>query len=140
MGEAQKRTGRRPLTEGKKSKFVSVRFTEKEIELLERLSQELQQTRTEYIRTRALINGEVILINSRELIAALDGLGQEMRYIGNNINQLTRHAHTLSLQGRLTGHVLTEFNLLFEQYLVQQRKLETALRQVMRLPADRRVR
>lgn len=128
------------MTEGKKSKFVNVRFTDKETELLECLSRELQLTRTEYIRMRALTNGEIILINSREMIAALDLVGQETRYIGNNINQLARHANTLNLQGHLTSHVITEFNRLFEQYLVQQRKLETALRQVMRLPADRKIR
>ncbi|WP_158829052.1 plasmid mobilization protein [Mucilaginibacter lacusdianchii] len=139
MGESKKRTGRRPLTEGKKSRFVNVRFTEKEMELLERMEKELGLSRTEFIRQRALSNVEIILINSKELIAALDQLGRETGYIGHNINQLARHANTLHLQSRLSENVIRDFNQLFEQYLVQQQKLDIVMRKLMRLPASRKM-
>jgi hypothetical protein len=132
MGDARKRTGRRPVTEGKRSKFVNVRFTDAEVEVLARLEKELGMTRTDYIRLRALTNVEVVLVNSRELLAAIDLIGTELGHIGNNINQLARHANTLTLQGNLDGTIIQNFNGLFEHYLTRQRSLEMLLRKMMR--------
>jgi hypothetical protein len=132
MGERKKRSGRLPKTEGKKSRFVNVRFTDAEVEQLGRLGNELNLSRTDFIRKRALEGIDIIFINSTELIASLDRIGRELGYAGNNINQMARHANILQLQGKFNSEIIFEFNRLFELYLVQQQGLEATLRKVIR--------
>lgn len=127
--------GRPKLQDGKRTKKIDVRFTPNEYLVIERLEKELGISRTELIRKRTLDQGDVILVNAKELIASLDFLGAEMNRIGNNINQLARHANSLNLRGALEPSVVDEFNRLFSEYLGLQQQLQASLRSVIRASA-----
>jgi uncharacterized coiled-coil DUF342 family protein len=84
------------------------------------------------IRMRILTDAKKTVINSKELLKKLDWVGAELGRIGNNINQLAKHANTLKLQGQLSPLVIKKFNELFEEYILVQQSLEAALRSIIR--------
>lgn len=133
MAEQKRSNGRPKLEDGKRSKIVNVRFTEVEFKSVTDLEKELNVTKTELIRMRVLENADKVVINSRELLVELDCIGAEMGRIGNNINQLARHANLLKLQKALHPGIVLKFEVLFEEYLQIQRQLEVALRKIIRL-------
>jgi hypothetical protein len=133
MDDPKKRSGRPKLTEGKRSKFINVRFTKEEFQTVIDLEKSLGVTKTELIRMRVLSGAKETVINSKELIRYLDSLGAELSRIGNNINQLARHANVLKLQGGVSPSVIAQFNLLFEDYILAQQSVETALRKIVRV-------
>lgn len=124
--------GRPKLADGARTKKIDVRFTENEYQLIERLETQLGISKTELVRFRTLKDGEKMLMDAKGLISALDSIGAEMNRIGNNINQLARHANTLNLNGELSPVVIGQFNKLFSEYLGAQRDLQQAFRQIMR--------
>ncbi len=132
MDSPNKRYGRPPLAEGKRSKFINVRFTEEEFQTVSDLERSLGITKTELIRMRVLSNVKETIINSKELIRHLDSVGAELSRIGNNINQLARHANVLNLQGGVNPAVIEQFNRLFEDYIAVQQSVEAALRKIVR--------
>lgn len=132
MGDLKKLTGRPRLNEGKRTKWVNVRFTDEEYKEITELEQELGKTKTELIRMRVLTDTKKTVVNSKELIRYLDSAGAEMGRVGNNINQLAKYANTLRLKGRLDPSVASEFNLLFKEYILVQKQLEAALRKIIR--------
>ncbi|MBS7565552.1 plasmid mobilization relaxosome protein MobC [Mucilaginibacter sp. Bleaf8] len=133
MDDPKKRSGRPKLTEGKRSRFINVRFTEEEFQTVSDLEKSLGITKTELIRMRVLTHAKETLISSKELIRYLDSVGAELSRIGNNINQLARHANSLKLKGGLNPSVIAQFNLLFEDYILVQQSVETALRKIVRV-------
>jgi capsule polysaccharide export protein KpsE/RkpR len=132
MAEEKKLTGRPQLKEGKRSRFINARFSEEEFVLIGSLEEQLGISKTELVRMRLLSEAKTTIINARELIARLDSVGAELGRIGNNINQLARHANTLKLQGTLQPVIVEQFNRLFEEHLQAQQSLEAALRQIIR--------
>lgn len=124
--------GRPKMNGGKKSKFINVRFTDEEHKLVEALEKELGISKTELIRMRILSDAPRTIINSKELIRHLDHIGAEMGRVGNNINQLARHANTLNLQGALNSAVVGKFNALIDDYVKVQQQLEASLRKIIR--------
>ena len=125
--------GRPQLESGKKTKKIDVRFTEEEYELIRSLEITLGISKTDLLRKRVLNNGNSTIINAKELIRSLDLIFAEMGRIGNNINQLARHANTLKLQNALSPIVAEYFNTYFQQYLQVQQQLDVTLRKVIRL-------
>jgi methyl-accepting chemotaxis protein len=132
MDEAKKLNGRPKLIEGKRSKKIDTRFTEEEFGLLQELEKELGLSKTELIRERVLHKAGVTIINARELILRLDGIGAEMARAGNNINQLAKHANTLKLQGNLAPNIVISFNDLMAEYIKVYQQMEIALRKIIR--------
>ena len=132
MGNPKKLTGRPQLKEGKRTKWVNVRFTEDEYKDIAELEKELGKTKTELIRMRVLTDMKKTVVNSKELIRYLDSAGAEMGRVGNNINQLAKHANILRLKGRLDPSVVSQFNLLFKDYILVQKQMEVALRKIIR--------
>jgi hypothetical protein len=132
MDDLKKLNGRPKLNEGKRTKFINVRFTEDEYKTVGELEKELGISKTELIRMRILSDAKVTVINSKELIRNLDAIGAEMGRVGNNINQLAKHANILKLQNALTPLVAEKFNQLFEDYIQVQQMLEAALRKIIR--------
>jgi mobilization protein NikA len=132
MAEFKKLSGRPQLKGGKRSKKIDVRFTEDEYEDVVALEVELGISKTELVRMRVLQDAGKIVINSKELLKHLDSIGAEMGRVGNNINQLAKHANTMRLQGALPPSVATKFNDLLEAYIRVQQSLETALRKIIR--------
>ncbi|PAW95754.1 plasmid mobilization relaxosome protein MobC [Mucilaginibacter sp. MD40] len=135
MERKKKLMGRPQLAAGKRTKFINVRFTEGEFREVTALEKELGVSKTELIRMRVLSNAKKAVINARELIKNMDGVGAEMGRIGNNINQLAKHANTLKLKGQLSPQVIQNFNDLFEEYIQIQQSLEAALRKIIRAMA-----
>ncbi|MEO6850724.1 MAG: plasmid mobilization relaxosome protein MobC [Mucilaginibacter sp.] len=132
MERVKKLNGRPKLKEGQRSKFINVRFTEDEYGEIAELERELGISKTELVRMRVLSNAKKTIINSKELIKFLDTAGAEMGRIGNNINQLAKHANTLQLKGALNQDIIANFNKLFEDYILVQQNFEVALRKIIR--------
>lgn len=132
MEDLKKLNGRPKLKEGKRTKFINVRFTEDEYKDVADLEKQLGITKTELIRIRILNDAKKTVINSRELIQHLDKVGAELGRIGNNINQLAKHANVLALQGAVNQSTISKFNLLFDDYIKVQQLLEISLRKIIR--------
>jgi Bacterial mobilisation protein (MobC) len=132
MAEFKKLSGRPQLKVGKRSKKIDARFTEDEYKQIVALEVELGISKTEVVRMCVLNDAGKIVINSKELLKQLDSIGAEMGRVGNNINQLAKHANTMKLQGALTPPVAIKFNDLLEAYIRVQQSLETALRKIIR--------
>ena len=132
MADIKKLNGRPKLIEGKRNKFINVRFTELEYREIADLEKELGISKTNLIRMRMLSDANKVVINSRELIKYIDSAGAEMGRIGNNINQLAKHANTLRLKSALNPEVIRQFNILFEEYIRVQQQFEVSLRKIIR--------
>lgn len=127
------RTGR-PLKTGlKRVKKIDVRFTQEEYDDILELEKTLGLNKTDLVRARVLNNVKVAVVNAKELIALLDQTGAEMGRCGNNINQLAKYANYLSKRGSLSPVVIERFNILFEQYIKNQEKMDAGLRKVIRM-------
>jgi len=132
MGEVKKLSGRPKLIDGKRNKKIDTRFTEEEFGLIQELEKELGLSKTELIRERVLNKAGTTIINARELLQRLDGIGAEMGRSGNNINQLAKHANTLKLQGNLAPQIVSRFNDLMAGYIKVYQQMEIALRKIIR--------
>jgi hypothetical protein len=102
------------------------------MEDLNDLEKELGISKTNLIRMRMMSDAKKVVINSRELIKYIDSAGAEMGRIGNNINQLAKHANTLRLKSALNPEVIRQFNILFEEYIRVQQQFEVSLRKIIR--------
>jgi hypothetical protein len=132
MEHIKKLNGRPKLKEGKRTKFINVRFTENEYKEVIDLEKALGISKTELIRMKVLSDARKTVINSKELILHLDRVGAELGRIGNNINQLAKHANILKLQGALNPLIISEFNVLFSDHIKVQQMLEISLRRIIR--------
>jgi hypothetical protein len=133
MAEIKKLAGRPKSECEKRNKKIDARFTPSEYELVLAMEKTLGISKTELVRMRLLNGSERMLLNTRELISQMDALGAEIGRIGNNINQLARHANIMKLQGEVPAYVAEKFNELFERYLDSQQRLEVVFRKVIRL-------
>ncbi len=132
MKEHTLKKGRPEKTEGKRTRKIDTRFTEEEFKAVLELEKTLGVRRTDLVRTRLLQDARLTIINAKELIGLLDGIGTELGRCGNNINQLAKYANILNKYGRLSPVVVERFNLLFEVYIENQKALEAALRNIIR--------
>lgn len=132
MGDFNKLKGRPQLKAGKRTKKIDVRFSEEEYDLVLALEKELGISKTELVRMRVVYDAKQVVVNARALVACLDAIGAEMGRIGNNINQLAKHANILNLQGALNAPVVNKFNELLEAYIKMQQALETSFRKIIR--------
>ncbi|UOE52571.1 MobC family plasmid mobilization relaxosome protein [Mucilaginibacter sp. SMC90] len=118
---------------GRKNKKIDARFTEEEYNLILSLEKTLGISKTDLIRKRVLDNAGTVVVNAKELIKSLDNIFAELGRVGNNINQLAKHANTLKLKGLVSSLIIERFNTYFEQHLKNQQQLEITLRKVIRL-------
>lgn len=125
--------GRPQLESGKRIKKIDARFTEDEYNLILSLEQTLGISKTELLRRKVLNNAGTTIINAKELIINLDNIFAEMGRVGNNINQLAKHANTLKLRGAMSPLIIEQFDSHFLKYLQLQQQLEISLRKVIRL-------
>jgi len=137
MGKKLQLTGRPRLENGHRNKVIKARLTEGEYAKVETLVTALGVTATELVRIRVLNDIDKVAVNSREVLNRLDRIGSEMGHIGNNINQLARHANTMKLKGDVPATVIMEFDTLFEHYIGLQRDLERTLRGLIRMMGNR---
>ena len=132
MGDRRKLTGRPLLKKGKRVKKIGARFTQEEYDIIVALEKQLGVTETDLVRIRLLNDASTYVVNAKNFIVEIDQLGAKMGRVGNNINQLARHANTLKLAGSLQASVAIRFNELFEQYLVVLQAVEATLRKIIR--------
>jgi len=124
----------RPLKEqGKRTRKIDARFTQDEYDAILELEKTLGISKTELVRSRLLQGARLTIVNAKELIGFLDSIGAEMGRCGNNLNQLAKYANTLNKKGLLSPVVSESFNILFEQYIDIQKKLEVSLRKIIRM-------
>ena len=130
---AKRNLGGRPkLTEGKREKKITARFTEDEYKTVEELETTLGITKTELVRMRLLENAVDVILNAKELITALDSIGAELGRCGNNINQLAKYANILQKKNKSDPSIVKQFNALLSAYLEKQERLEISLRRIIR--------
>ena len=118
---------------GRRVRLIKAKLTEEEYQQFLTIEKQLGLNRSQIIKARILQDSFAVLVDGRQLLSALDSIGAELGRAGNNINQLARHANTLNKQGMFDGQLILEFNRLFGQYLLLQRELDTAMRQLIRL-------
>ncbi len=72
---------------------------------------------SQYLRYKLLKDKKrMIYVNPVELIKQMDLYGVEMGRIGNNINQMSRHANQLSKEDELDVNVIEDFTRAIEEY------------------------
>jgi hypothetical protein len=133
MTASRKLKGRPLLAEGKRTKKIDARFTEEEYRIVEELEKTLGVRKTDLVRSRLLQNAPSTIINAKELINQLDSIGTELGRSGNNINQLAKYGNILRKKGILSPMIVERFNILFGQYLDEQKVLEAVMRKIIRL-------
>ncbi|MVN22956.1 plasmid mobilization protein [Mucilaginibacter arboris] len=107
--------GGAPKKETKKSERVVVRLTEKEKEKLILLEKETGIKRSNLFVLRVIENREFLI--TKDVIQELSNAGAEMGRVGNNINQLARHANTVFKAGPVPQQVIQDFEQLLEKHL-----------------------
>jgi len=133
MKDTQKANGRPAKLAGKRIKKIDARFTEDEYAVVLELEKALGIRKTDLVRNRLLQDAPLTVINAKDLMASLDGIGAELGRCGNNINQLARYANILKKKGLASPLILERFDLLFSQYLDNQTLLDASLRKILRL-------
>lgn len=128
------RVGGRPVKEkGKRDKMIIIRLSNEEIERLLFLEKETGSNRSNLFRVRILNNSDRVILNARELLKKLNIISVEIGRIGNNINQLARHANTVNKNSNVPIGVVTNFNALMTKYLLAEQDLHKAFRDIYRL-------
>lgn len=97
MGDAKARRGRKPeAASAQKSSFIKVRVTESEKESIARSAAENGFTVSSFVRRRALGAPDRPACELAEMVR----LRSELRYQGNNINQIAHALNSAMAQGR----------------------------------------
>ena len=133
MAASRNPKGRPQLTAGKRIRKIDARFTEEEFKTVLEMEKKLGIRRTDLVRIRLLNDGTNLVINAKELISQLDGIGAEMARAGNNINQLAKHCNTVVKHQQLPSRVVNEFNELMAIYLKGEQEMYKIFRQMYRV-------
>lgn len=116
-----------------KTARFELRLTPDERDSFIALEKKLGINRSDIVRIRVLRETVPLVADAGKILELLDSTGSEMGRAGNNINQLARHANVLNKRAMLGPLVISEFNDLFSQYILLQRKLDREIRQLLRL-------
>lgn len=123
--------GRPPKNEGQKIKQAHLRLTEDQHNKLIELENQIGINRTDLFLKRVLENQDYIV--TQEVIIQLAKVGAEMGKVGNNINQLARHANIVIKNQPLPPEIVSQYNHLLELHLAQEAELYKVLRQMYRV-------
>jgi hypothetical protein len=137
MAKTIRSKGRPVKEQGKRIKKIDARFTQDEYDTILELEKTLGVRKTDLVRSRLLQDARLTIVNAKELIGFIDSIGTEMGRCGNNINQLAKYANILRKKGVLSPVVSERFNVLFEQYIENQKQLEISLRKIIRMGAGK---
>lgn len=136
MTKTLRRKGRPVKQQDKRIKKIDARFTQEEYDTVLELEKTLGVCKTDLVRARLLQDARLTIVNAKDMIVLLDSIGTEMARCGNNINQLAKYANILKKRGVLSPLVSERFNILFEQYINNQKQLEISLRRVIRMASS----
>jgi len=78
-----------------------------------------------YLRRRLTGKGSIIQ-RPREVLEALDRIGAEIGRIGNNINQMTKLAHMMEKEGKLSEQTIRRFAEELDNYHQALKELSLA--------------
>jgi hypothetical protein len=125
--------GRKPLPSGH-AHGQSIKFwvTPTEKQNLEKLAQTAGVSLSQYCRGKIFDTVPLYRTNPRELIHMMNRLSAEMHPVGNNINQLARHANTTAKLGAAEGPNLEELNKLIALFTKQQAIISEAFIKFLR--------
>ncbi len=100
-------------------KDIHIKLSEDNYRKLKRKSKELEITQTEFIE-RFISNGQIIVIND------LVEMQRQLRYIGNNLNQLTKLSHEGRIECLNLAEVKKEVNKIWQllNLLIQKQDLK----------------
>jgi hypothetical protein len=127
-----KRPGR-PIKVDKKERRIFIRLSCEELERLLLLEKKTGNNRSSLFRAMVLNNSNKVFLNTIELLKTLNVISGEIGKVGNNINQLARHTNTLSKNSNVPIKVVTSFNDLMMEYLLIEKDLYKAFRDLYRL-------
>lgn len=123
--------GRPPKNEGQKIKQAHLRLTEDQHKKLIELENQIGINRTDLFLKRVLENQDYIV--TQDVIIQLAKVGAEMGKVGNNINQLARHANIVIKNQPLPPAIVSQYSSLLELHLAQEAELYKVLRQMYRV-------
>lgn len=115
-----------------RTRRFEVRLTETEFSKLQSMESESGVSRTDIIRQHVFRYTAAPVSDRKEILRQLDVIGATIGRIGNNINQLARHANELRLTGKPPTPTIESFLPLFDAYIKSQRETEKLLRQLLR--------
>lgn len=115
-----------------RTRIIQARVTRAESASLQAQAADLGISLTQLIRDRLIGGNAPRTVDTKELLRKLDTVGTELGRTGNNINQLARHANTLSRQGISPYAAVDAFIPLFRDYIRRQENLEKLLRHLLR--------
>jgi len=110
--------GRKKLPEHLKRKQFDIYLNDVELKILKDQQEMLgyKELRS-YMRFKLLKDKKrMIYVNPVELIKQMDIYGIEMGRIGNNINQMSRHANLLSNENEIDVDVIEDFTKVIKEY------------------------
>ncbi len=130
----KKRTyGRKPLPSGHAlDQSIKCWVTSAEKQNLDKLAQTAGVTLSHYCRGKLFDTVTLYRANPRELIQMVNRLSAEIHPVGNNINQLARHANAAAKSGATSGPALEELNRLLGRFTAQQAVIAEAFVKFLR--------
>ncbi|MBB6240329.1 hypothetical protein HDC90_005003 [Pedobacter sp. AK013] len=133
MEGRKKQIGRPHLKNGKRTRKISVRFSEEEFSSIASLEKLLGLKRTDIIRKRVLEVNVQLVFDGRSVLASIDQIGLELSRTGNNINQLARYANILNKQRVLSPVIFTRYNKELDKHSLLLKSLNMEIRRMLRL-------
>ena len=126
-----KKGGRPRLPDSeKKSARIEVKCYPDEKSEISRLAKSFGLSISDYMIKRAL--GKNAGFNHISMLNEIHQLGTELSRIGNNINQLSKHANTLNKIGALNQGIVSQLNVLMDAYIKQQENIRIIFRGLLR--------
>ena len=96
-------------------------------------SEKLKNMKTRVRKLQKLLKDKkrMIYVNPVELLKQMDLYGAEMGRIGNNINQMSRHANQLSKEEELDVDAIVAFTRAIEEYNNLRSKIFMCFNKIM---------
>lgn len=126
------RRGGRPLKAPMKKRTAEIkaRCLVEQKEKIKFLAKESGLNISDYILKKSL--DQKVWGNYKELHREIHSIGTEFSRVGNNINQLARHANTLEKIGQVDKLSMQRLNLILIDYLNKSEEVRIVLRKIVR--------
>ena len=106
-----------------------------ELEILDqRLKNSRHKSRGQYVRSLILEEGrkEAKHLNPVDFFKTITNISKEVNKVGNNINQLAKHANEMKKQHMLPSIIIDALEEKLDIYIHQQNELITKLKEVIK--------
>lgn len=118
---------------GKRTRKISVRFSEEEFSSILSLESLLGLKRTDIIRKRVLEVNVQLVFDGRSVLASIDQVGLELSRTGNNINQLAKYANILSKQRVLSPVIFSRYSKELDKHSLLLQNLNLEIKKMIRM-------